>query len=335
MKASHRIAGIVAVVLSSILLIVLTFLYDWFPEQMSPSAEKVDTLYKFLTAVSIPFVVIIFAFIAFCLIEFRAKPSDPSDKDGEPIHGSTRLEIIWTTIPLIIVVSLGIYAWVVLDQIEAKQPNELTVNVTGQQFIFSFEYPDQKIKTTSELVVPVNRGLYFNLEAKDVIHGFWVPAARLKRDMTPGVTTKLRFTPKRIGNYPIVCTELCGIGHAVMRSRLRVVSQADFDKWVKQQKSGAGGGASAGGGADGKSIFSAVGCGSCHALAAADATGAAGPKLDGIGLDAAALRTAIVDPDAEIAKGYSKGIMPATFGTTIPKKDLDALVKFLEEAGKK
>ncbi|MDO8630450.1 MAG: cytochrome c oxidase subunit II [Phycisphaerales bacterium] len=332
MKASYRIAGIVAVALSSVLLIALTFLYDWFPAQLSPSSEKVDTLYKFLVAVSVPFVVVIFAFIAYCLIEFRAKPDDPDDKDGEPIHGSTRLEIIWTTIPLIVVVALGIYAWIVLDDIEAKPLDEMKINVVAQQFVFNYEYPDQKITTSNELVVPVNKPLVFKLTSQDVIHSFWVPAARLKRDMTPGPATKMRFKPEKTGTYPIVCTELCGVGHAVMRSQLRVVSQAEFDKWVKQQQTG--GGKPAGGGGDGKAVFAANACGGCHTLAAANASGAAGPKLDGLGFDAAAMRESIVNPDAKIAKGFSKGIMPPTFGKTIPKKDLDALVDFLVKAGK-
>lgn len=337
MKPSHRIAGIAAVVISSVLLIVFTYLYKWFPEELSPASGKIDGLYRFMTAVSIPFFVIIVSFMLFCVIEFRADPADPPDKDGEPIHGSTKLELIWTIIPLIVVIVLGIYAWIVLDQVEAKQKDPLTIKVVGQQFIWNYEYPELGVKTSGDLVVPVNKPLEFKLTADDVIHSFWVPAARLKRDATPGFISPLRFTPDKTGSFPIVCAELCGAGHAVMRSTLRVVTQAEFDKWLKEQKGGgkAGGATGAGGeGADGKSVFTSAGCGACHKLADAGSAGTVGPDLDGLNLSAAELREAIVDPDAKIADGYPKGVMPKNFGDTISKSDLDALVEYLAQAGK-
>lgn len=342
MKASHRIAGIVAIVVSSALLIAFTFAYDWFPVQATEAAGEIDTLYKWLLAASLPFFVIIVALIVFCIVEFRAKPGDPIDKDGEPIHGSTKLELIWTAIPLVVVVALGIYAWIVLDSVEARAPESETmyIKVVGQQFAWSYEYErdgDEKIgvKTSGDLVVPVNKPLVFNIVADDVMHSFWVPATRLKRDATPGFDTPLNFTPNRIGNYPIVCAELCGVGHATMRSRMRVVPQEEFDKWVAEQKGGgakpAAGGAE---GPDGEAIFTDAGCGACHTLAAAGSAGSAGPALDGLGLSEAAALTAIVDPDAEIAKGYSKGIMPATFKDSLSEEELDALAQFLAEATK-
>lgn len=343
MKASHRIAGIVAIVVSSALLIAFTFAYDWFPVQATEAAGEIDTLYKWLLAVSLPFFVIIVALIVFCVIEFRANPDDPIDKDGEPIHGSTKLELIWTAIPLVVVIGLGIYAWIVLDSVEAKQPNPMKIKAIGQQFAWKFEYESdgQKkmtVKTSGDLVVPVDKPLVFNIVSDDVMHSFWVPATRLKRDATPGFNTPLNFTPNRIGNYPIVCAELCGVGHATMRSRMRVVSQEEFDKWVAEQSGGAGAGgatADAGGeGPDGEAVFTDAGCAACHVLAAANATGAAGPPLDGLALNEAAALEAVVDPDATIAKGYSKGIMPPTFKDSLSEDELNALAKFLAEATK-
>ncbi|MBI4897353.1 MAG: cytochrome c oxidase subunit II [Actinobacteria bacterium] len=339
MKASHRIAGIVAVVVSSVFLIAFTYAYDWFPTQLTPGSGKIDGLYKLLTAVSIPFFVLIVAFMVFCLVEFRVDPSDPPDKDGEPIHGSTRIELIWTGVPLLVILLLGIYSWVVLDKVEAKQKNPMVINVTGQQYIWNYEYVKNGseklgVKTSSDLVVPVNKPLEFRITSLDVIHSFWVPAARLKRDATAGVVTPLRFTPEKTGSYDIVCTELCGVGHSTMRGRLKVVSTADWVKWLKAQKSGgAGGGGTPGGGPDGKQIFTSNGCGGCHKLAAADGAGTTGPALDGAGLSADELRESIVDPGAKIANGFPN-VMPATFGKSLSKEELDALVKFLAEAGK-
>ncbi|MFY9469598.1 MAG: cytochrome c oxidase subunit II [Solirubrobacterales bacterium] len=333
MKASHRIAGVIAIIVSSALLIAFTFMYDWFPELIASEDGKIDTLYKWLVASSIPFFVIIVAFATFCIVEFRAKPGDPDDLDGAPLHGSTKIEIVWTVIPTIVVLVLGVYAWIVLDDVEAKKANELKIKVAGQQFLWNYEYPAQKIKTSRELVVPVGRPLYFEMTSKDVIHSFYVPNARLKRDVADGFKTILRFTPDKTGTYPIVCAELCGIGHATMRSAIKIVPRGEFDKWVKEQAGGAsGGGSKAPGGAavDGKAVFTAAGCGGCHQLAAAGTSGAAGPALDDIGGKGLKfIRESIVDPGAAIAAGFSKGIMPETYGKDLSKEELDALVEFL------
>lgn len=338
MKTSHRVAGVVAVVVSSLLLIVFTYAYDWFPAQLSEAGGKIDGLYKLMTAVSIPFFVIIVAFMAFCVVEFRVKPGDPPDRDGEPIHGSTRLEIIWTAIPLAVVLALGVYSWIVLDQVEAKQRNPLRINVVGQQFIWNYEYvgdDDGKIgvKTSGDLVVPVDKPLEFRITSIDVIHSFWVPAVRLKRDGTDGFSTPLRFTPSKTGSYDIVCAELCGVGHAVMRSKLRVVEQADFDKWLAEKKGGGGPAVGTGGDVDGKSVFIDGGCGGCHRLAAAGGAGTTGPDLDDLKLTDAEILESIVNPGAKIADGYADA-MPPTYKDSLSKEELDALVKFLAENAK-
>lgn len=345
MKKSHRILGIVVVVAAAVLVTWGSVEFDWFPDLISPVDGKIDSVYKWLLIGSVPFFVIIVAAIAFMLIEFRATGED-DDRDGAPLHGSTLLEIIWTTIPTLIVIGLGIYAWMVLTDIEAKQPNELKIDVVGQQFAWSFAYPEEKIKT-NELVVPVGRALQFNITSVDVVHSFFVPNARLKRDATPGIVKHIRFRPTKLGDYPIVCTELCGIGHATMRQTLHVVPKATYAKWLKagggtlaKIKDQAGGGKATGGGeadaaAAGKSVFNTNGCGGCHVLPDAGAAGKIGPTLVGIGkLKPAQIEEMIVDPDADVAKGYSKGVMPPNFGESISKEDLAALVAYLQQAGK-
>ncbi len=347
MKKSHRIIGLVTVAALAALVTLGAVEYDWFPTLVSPSSEKIDSLYKWLLVASVPFFVIIVAAIAFMLIEFRAK-GEQDDRDGVPIHGSTLLEVVWTTIPTVIVVALGFYAWGVLNDVEAKQRNELTVRVIGQQFLWTFEYLDENdevVAKSNDLVVPAGRPLHFLIEARDVVHSFYVPNARLKRDATPGVVKSLRFRPTKLGAYPIVCAELCGIGHATMRSTMFVVKRPAFAKWLKdgggvytmtEAKGGdkAAGGTGGGDAAAGKTVFTSN-CGSCHKLADAGTAGAVGPALDGIGKESeATLLEMIAEPDKDVAKGYSKGIMPPTFGDSIPKEDLDALVAYLQQAAK-
>lgn len=237
MKASHRIIGIAVTALITVGLIVFSLAYDWMGPLISDTNGQIDDVYKALLVASIPFFMIIVGMLGFILLEFRAKPEDDEEKDGAPFHGSTKIEIVWTVIPTIVVLALGIYAWTVLDKVEAAQPNSMTIKVIGQQFAWNYQYPEQDIKTGGDLVVPINRPLYFEMTSADVIHSFYIPAARVKRDVADGFTSRVRFTPNKLGSYPIVCAELCGIGHSTMRGTLRVVTTAEFAKWVALMKS--------------------------------------------------------------------------------------------------
>src|SRR3954464_13302808 len=205
---------------------------DWFPTQASTAADDIDTLYDWLLIASVPMFVLVMAVAIYCVVRFRVRPGMPSG-DGAPIHGNTRLEIIWVTIPFLIVTALAVYAAVVLAQIEKKQPNELQVRAIGQQFTWHFEYTQGgKRFRTDQLYLPINRPVYMKINTLDVLHSFWVPAFRLKMDAVPGQTDYVRFTPNRIGNYEVVCAELCGLGHATMRVRTTVMAPQAFTKWV-------------------------------------------------------------------------------------------------------
>jgi cytochrome c oxidase subunit 2 len=315
---------------------------DWFPGAAAQSANKIDTVYDVLLIASVPIFVLVMTVAIYSVVKFRARPGDM--RDGAPIHGNTRLEIFWVTVPFLMVTGLAIYGWVVLNDLEAKQPNALNVNVTGRQFTWSFEYPDQGKLTSTELVLPKDRPVEFNIHTKDVIHSFWVPQFRLKSDAVPGMTTKVRLTPNKVGRWQVVCAELCGLGHATMRNPVRVVPAAAFDTWVKKKKGG--GAPSAGGGGapkkvDGKQVFMSNGCGSCHALADAGTNGSVGPKLDTLAADATKfgkqrhespaqyVKESIVKPGAFTVPGFPKGVMPSNFGTQLSAEQLDALVSYL------
>ena len=335
----HPVARMIGIgVIASLIGIGITLWIDWFPQPAATSADKIDTLYDVLLICSVPVFVLVMTIAIYSVLRFRAKPGDMGD--GPPIHGNTRLEIIWVTIPFIMVTALAIYAWITLDDIEAKQPNEMVVNVTGQQFTWTFQYPSEKLDA-KELVLPVNRPVDFKIHTKDVLHSFWVPQFRLKSDAVPGLTTEIRVTPNRVGSYEVVCAELCGIGHSTMRQYVRVVPASEFQSWVSRQKkaaSGGGGGATGGGGQgggapDAEQIFTSAGCSGCHTLAKAGATAKVGPDLGKLGnVDANFIRTSIVDPNADVTKGYNPNIMPQNFKQKLSKEELDALVKYLLEA---
>ena len=221
-------------VIATIVGTVLVLVIDWFPTGASTAAGPIDLLYDVLLVPSVVIFVLVMAVVIYCAVKFRAKPGDLGD--GAPIHGSTRLEILWVTVPFIMVTALAVYGWVVLDDIEAKQPNTLIVDVRAQQFAWRFTYPDEGDLKTNQLVLPKDRPVEFRVTTNDVLHSFWVPQFRLKTDTVPGLTTKIRVTPNREGRYDVVCAELCGIGHSTMRQAVRVVAPGEFSAWRAQAK---------------------------------------------------------------------------------------------------
>jgi cytochrome c oxidase subunit 2 len=330
--------------------VALGLLIDWFPTPASTQADPIDTLWDVLLIVSVPVFVLVQAVVLYCVWKFRMRPGQ-EQQDGPPIHGNTRLEVIWTIIPAVLILGLCVYAYAVLDDIEEAQASEMTINVTGQQFTWTFEYPQRSgdpIRST-QLYLVQDQPVRFKIKSVDVIHDFWVPAFRMKIDAVPGVTTDFRVTPNRRGNYPVVCAELCGLGHAYMRQTARVVSRADFDAKMRELRDGGGGGNQASGGGEGstsggasgqqggaaagKAVFAAQGCGGCHTLADAGTAGTTGPDLDKVleGMSADQIHQSIVDPNAEIEKGFGPNIMPGNYGDVIPAERLDALVDYLEE----
>ena len=320
---------------------VIVLAIDWFPVPASTASDDIDTLYDVLLIASVPIFVLVMSVAIYSVLAFRVKPGDLSD--GEPIHGNTRLEIIWVTIPFIMVTALAAYGWIVLDDIEAKKPNTLVVDVTAQQFTWSFGYPDEGKVKSNQLVLPLDRPVEFKINTKDVLHDFWVPQFRLKSDAVPGLTTKIRLTPDRLGEYNVVCAELCGIGHSTMRQTVRVVRPAAFRAWLDERKAAAGGGGAGGDdtAAAGRQLFNDTGCNACHALADANSTATIGPKLDQLAAAAARngksegqspeeyVKTSIEDPSAFVVRGFDDGIMPKTFKEQLSPEQIDTLVKYL------
>ncbi len=218
----------------------LSYQIHWFPVQASTQAKRTDHLYHVLVIATIPIFVLVVSVILYCVWQFRMKPGEEL-KDGPPIHGNTRLEVFWTALPTVLLLSMVGYSFVVLAENEKKPAHEIQIGVTGQQFFWSFQYPPSVTGgaelNSYELYLPVNETVHFNMRSKDVIHAFWIPAFRLQEDLVPGITTHYRATPDRIGEYPAVCNLLCGVGHSLMRTTVHVVTPAAFHAWIKSQLS--------------------------------------------------------------------------------------------------
>lgn len=323
-------AGIGIVV--AILVTLVAVLIPWLPTSASEEMDRIEFVYWFATVICVAIFALVMAVIIYSMMAFRAPPEDESD--GPSIHGHTGLEIAWTVVPAILVIAVGVVSAVVLSQNGNAGTNPLTIKVFAQQFAWRFEYPDDKGVKSYELVMPVGRGINFEMQSADVIHSFWIPEMGQKQDLVPGITTRLVVTPKRIGTFTLVCTELCGLGHATMRGPVRVLSQQNFAAWVKEQQVGGSKGD------PGAAVFASAGCGGCHVFTPAGTSGAIGPNLDNLVADAkkagedpaAYVKESIVDPDKILAPGYAAGVMPASYGDSLSAKEIDALVKYLAAA---
>jgi len=328
-------------VVASILGIIAGLLIDWFPVAASGQAKPIDTLWDVLLIASIPVFVMVMVVVLFSVWKFRMRPGEEL-LDGPPIHGNTQLEVIWTAIPAILLVGLCTYAFIVLEDVEKAEANTVDVRVVGEQFAWTFYYEkDGKEVASRELHLQNDVPVKFTLQAKDVLHDFWVPAFRMKKDAVPGLDVTYRVTPNRIGEYPIVCAELCGLGHSVMRATVFVHNEQDYDAWFERlgapaatPEAGGGGG----GEADGKAIFTSEqgNCFSCHTLADAEADGTLGPNLDQVlaDKDEAFIRESIVAPNQEITDGYQADVMPPNYGETLQPDQIDALTTYLSEVTK-
>ena len=230
----------VMLVLTVVIAVPMTQI-NWDGTQASAEADDIDTLLNVMIVLSSFVFSIVLVMLGYSIWKYRAKPGDESD--GEPIHGNTRLEIAWTVIPTVIVLFGAIYSWIVLGDLEAKSADAMNLDITAQQYEWSFVYPDASggAVRSSELVVPVDRQLEITLHAEDVIHAFWVPEWRIKRDAVPAgvggsdIDNTVEVTPNREGTYTVVCTELCGYGHATMRALVKVVPEDEFNQWLAKQ----------------------------------------------------------------------------------------------------
>lgn len=214
--------------------------YMYFPHDISTFGPQIDWLFSLIFwIVVVTWVAVTITMIVF-LVKYRTRPG----RKAEYIEGSTRLEVLWTTATAVIMIILALMSRSTWAEIkENGPPGQAFYNVTAKQFNWEITYPgpDGKLGTKddvtveNEMHVPVNQVVRIDLASKDVIHSFFVPNLRLKQDAVPGRVIKVWFEAKEVGTYDIPCAELCGFGHSGMQGTLTVESEADFQKWLKDQ----------------------------------------------------------------------------------------------------
>jgi cytochrome c oxidase subunit 2 len=251
-----RVGSLIRVLLVALLLAAaataVAIFVPWLPEQASKEGERIDFVFWFVTAICIGIFAVVASLSVYSLIKFRAKPDD--DSDGPPVHGHTGIEITWTVIPLVLVLAMIVVSSVALARNDRDPAGSLRVEVLGQQFAWVAAYPpegaredmdgfvcfdvretgaqiDRRCKSSPNLLLPLDRPARLHLTAREVIHSFFVPEFRQKQDAVPGLKTEITVTPTKLGNFPFVCAELCGLGHALMRTRAIVLRESAFESW--------------------------------------------------------------------------------------------------------
>lgn len=232
-SASNKRHFIIVAVLVVITTFALGFLLNGvltLPDQGVTQAVTVDNLFRVHMWLIAFLFALVGVFMVYSFVVFRrARRED----EGDHFEGNTTLEVLWTAIPLVLVVVFAFVGVRTLSDITASTPDDLTIQVTGQQWSWVFDYPNGT--TNAELVVPVGQPLLLEMTSNDVIHSFWVPEWRVKQDLVPGMNTHINFTPKITGEFTLACNQACGFSHTEMYAKVRVVPPDEFTAWLDEQ----------------------------------------------------------------------------------------------------
>jgi cytochrome c oxidase subunit II len=304
---------------------------------VSTPAHSIFGLSIFVVVILAAIFIVVFSLLAYAVVKFRKRHGDESSEPAQ-IYGSNQVELAWTVIPILIVVTLFLAAARVIASVQdaPRPPSAMQVIVTGHQYWWEYRYPDLNVITANELHVPVSdpahpTPTFLTLLSADTDHSFWVPRLSGKTDLIPNFPNRLWIDPHETGVFLGQCAQYCGTQHAKMLLRVFVQPREEFDRWVHEQQQSAQPGAAV---SAGQRVFEATACVNCHAVAGTQARGRFGPDLthlmsrETIAAGAARntpkmLRLWIRNPDA--IKPGSK--MPAM---GLSDQDVDAVCTYLE-----
>lgn len=194
----------------------------------SEFVKSVDFAFFFIIAVSVFFLVLITGLMIYFVIKYSRKKNPKATN----IHGNVPLEILWTVVPTILVLFMFYFGWIGYEQMSKIPDDSMVVTVTAQMWKWTFKYENGK--TADTLFVPVNKPVKVVLNSLDVNHSFYIPAFRIKKDVLPGKENKSWFEATETGSYPIFCAEYCGLNHSYMKTEVVVLSENNFNNWIKQ-----------------------------------------------------------------------------------------------------
>jgi len=329
----HLIIVSVLVIISTLLIGSFVRVEDLLPVQASVQGEIIDGLFGVHIWLIAFFFSLITVFMLYSIVVFRRKKGEKGS--GAYMTGNHTLEIVWTVIPLLIVLYLAVIGATTLADVERRDPDAIVVNVFASQWNWRFEYEDG---TNSDvLVLPKDRQVLLRLQSADVIHSFFVPEFRVKQDVLPGgedFMRELRIIPNLIGDFKVRCAEICGQLHYSMLADVSVISANEFEIWLSSQS-----------GCDlsdeecGQQIAQQFGCLACHSV---DGSVVVGPSWLGIAgieetleggstvtVDSDYIINSILDPNAQIVAGFPASVMPQNFAEILSEEQLEQIAAFI------
>ncbi|RAP35811.1 cytochrome c oxidase subunit II [Candidatus Marinamargulisbacteria bacterium SCGC AAA071-K20] len=304
----------------------------WLPRPATQIAHDVDTL--FYTILWFSVAIFLAMFIIGLVFVVKYKRTSTNTKAEKHVTHNNVAEILWTVIPLILLMIVFWWGYQDYLKLSVAPPNTMDIKVTGKKWFWSFNYPKEGINTLNEFVVPVNTPVRLIMASEDVIHSMFIPNFRVKKDVIPNRYTTVWFEASDIGIYQVFCTEYCGDGHSSMSAILKVMSQADYDRWLQSN------------GEDtdtplpelGKKLYTAKACNTCHSI---DGSVKVGPSwkaiynsdrqmADGssVKADDNYIRESVVNPQAKVVKGFAP-VMPAYAGL-LSDREIDAIIEYIK-----
>jgi cytochrome c oxidase subunit II len=290
------------------------------------STGKVDSAFFFIVAVA----GVLLLLVTTVMIVFLLRYNHRRRPRSEPVKDSVALEIVWTAIPMALVLVMFYFGYVDFEFIRNAPAGAMPVEVTARQWSWLFRYANGR--EDDVLRVPLGRPVALTMTSLDVIHSLYIPAFRIKEDCVPGLKTHLWFNADEAGTYELFCTEYCGVGHSHMRSQVIVMAAADFDAWY-------GSAEEAGAQASGLKVLKSKGCLGCHST---DGSPKVGPTFKGLigrrqtvvragasrtlTVDAGYVRRYVLDPNVDVIKGFAP-IMPKI---DLTDADLESILAYLE-----
>jgi cytochrome c oxidase subunit 2 len=302
------------------------------PEQAAAKAYLVDDLYNVVMLLSIVGFIGLMGVMTFFIVRYHRSQNEKSAY----IPHNALAETIWTVIPTIIFVAIGVWGVIAFLHMEKVPDNAYKINVTGKQWLWEFTYKKDnlEVNTTDVMYVPVNTPVVLDMTATDVLHSFYVPSFRIKRDTVPGMITRVNFTATKKGDYKIYCTEFCGTNHSRMRGIVRVVSEKRFNKWLNREVKEANI-------SDpvelGSRLFTRN-CATCHNI---DTSTKIGPGFEGLFgaersfenadktiADADYIRESMITPNAKVVKGFPAKMN--SFAGQLSEKEMNYLIEYIK-----
>ena len=295
-----------------------------------------NTSFYFIAGISL----LLLTGLTVVMLYFVFRYNNKKNKIAVQNEGNTRLEIIWTVIPIILSLAMFYFGWAGWKPMRNAPKDAINITSVARMWNFSFQYENGT--QSRDLIIPVNTPVKINLVSLDVIHSLYIPAFRIKSDMVPGREKMMWFLPEAIGIYDLFCAEYCGLQHSYMNAKVKVISKEDYAKWYSDSSKVSVVAAGSAPGYDGLAILKAQGCNACHSSDGSKIIGPSYLNLYGgkqvviregkeisLTVDDEYIKRSIYDPNIEIVKGYPKGLMQS-YKATLSDNDISKIIEYLK-----